>query len=259
MGAPATCLRAALAAPVAPGTERTKCAVHNRQVTAPVVGLRADELGIGVMTSLVVRVALAGEALLGRRRHRSSSGRRNRVSLPGQVVVSSDRVGSDPTRAWQSCQVTSQIRIEQRAELVAYAAEETDDFDPAALTELLGISPTTAYMKGDVLKSGRVHPFSSWVWQTVERVEHDSELLVQEILDIFEPAAGQLAEAGARWSLEFQVGLVISMYGSIEQDPDGTPGAVVSTPALFLSPATLRRLSALNCALDVDGYVIAPE
>jgi len=151
------------------------------------------------------------------------------------------------------------MRVEQRAELVAFAGEEADDFDPVALTELLAISPTKVYRRGEVLKSGRVRPFSMWVWQTVERVEHESELLVQEILDFFEPVAGALAEAVARWGLEFQVGLVISMYGSIEQDPDGRPGAVVSTPALYLSPRTLSRLAALNCGLDVDTYVIAPE
>jgi hypothetical protein len=151
------------------------------------------------------------------------------------------------------------MRVEQRAELVAYPTEETGDFDPDALTELLGITPTRVYRRGEGLKSGRVRPYSAWMWETAERVEHDSELLIQEVLDTFEPVADELADARAGWSLDLRVGLVISMYGSIEADPDGTSGAMVSTPALYLSPETLRRLAELGCALDIDSYVIAPE
>jgi hypothetical protein len=151
------------------------------------------------------------------------------------------------------------MRVEQRAELVAYPTEETGDFDPDALTELLDITPTRVYRRGEGLKSGRVRPYSAWMWETAERVEHDSELLIQEVLDTFEAVADELADARARWSLDLQVGLVISMYGSIEADPDGTSGAMVSTPALYLSPETLRRLAELGCALDIDSYVIAPE
>jgi len=151
------------------------------------------------------------------------------------------------------------MRVEQRAELVVYPERETDDFDPDAFSELLGFTPTTVYRRGEVLTSGRVRPYSAWMWTTPERVEHDSELLIQEVLDTFEPVADELREARARWSLDVQVDLSISMYGSIEADPDGSSGAVVSTPAFYLSPETLRRLTGLGCALDIDHYVIAPE
>jgi len=43
--------------------------------------------------------------------------------------------------------VTSQMRVEQRAELVVYPTEETDDFDPDALTALLGITPIKLYRR----------------------------------------------------------------------------------------------------------------
>jgi hypothetical protein len=155
--------------------------------------------------------------------------------------------------------VTSEKRVEQRAELVAFPAVEGNDFEPDALSGLLGITPTRTYRRGEVGRSGRVRPHSLWIWETPERVEHDSEVLIREVLETFEPLAGQLSEARSGWDLELQIGLVISMYGSIEVDPDGTSGAVVSTPALYLSPETLRRLTALGCALDVDTYVIAPE
>jgi hypothetical protein len=41
--------------------------------------------------------------------------------------------------------------------------------------------------------------------------------------------------------------------------PDAASGAVVSTPALYFSSQTLRRLSELGCSLDIGTYVIAPE
>lgn len=151
------------------------------------------------------------------------------------------------------------MRVEQRAELVAFPAAETDDFDPDAFTALLGIAPTKVYRKGEVLKSGRVRPFSAWICETADRVEHDTELLIQEVLDKFEVVAGELAEARAEWGLDIQIGLVISMFGSIQVEPDGTTGAVVSTPAVYLSPQTLSRLTELGCSLDIDTYVIAPE
>jgi hypothetical protein len=151
------------------------------------------------------------------------------------------------------------MRVEQRAELVAYPANESDDFDPEAFTSLVGITPTTVYRKGEVLRSGRVRPYSAWMWETAERVEPDPELLIQEVLDTFEPVAARLDEARNGFGVELQVGVVISTYGSIEIEPDGTTGAVVSTPALYLSPVTLHRLSELACALDIDTYVIAPE
>jgi len=155
--------------------------------------------------------------------------------------------------------MTSEMRVEQRAELVAFPAVEGDDFEPDALSELLGITPTRIYRRGEVGSNGRVRPYSLWMWETPERVEHDSEVLIHEVLDTFEPLAGQLSQARSDWGLEFQIGLAISMHGSIEVDPDGTLDAVVSTQALYLSPETLRRLTALGCALDVDTHVIAPE
>ena len=155
--------------------------------------------------------------------------------------------------------MTSEMRVEQRAELVVYPTEETDDFDPDALTALLGITPTKLYRRDEVLKTGRVRPFSAWMWETAERLEHDSERLVQEVLDTFEAVAVQLASARSGWGLDLQVGLVISMYGSIDMAPDGASGAVVSTPALYLSSQTLRRLSELGCSLDIGTYMITPE
>ncbi|WP_353952142.1 DUF4279 domain-containing protein [Knoellia sp. S7-12] len=154
--------------------------------------------------------------------------------------------------------MTSTSRVQQRAELVAYAANEDDDFDPVALTEFLGIDPTSVHRKGELLKGGRVRPFSAWMWSTADQVEVDTEVLIREVLDNFEPMA-KVDEARGRFGLEFKMDVVIEMYGHLDIEPDGTTGAVVATPALYLSPGTLLRLTRLGCGLDIDTYVIAPE
>lgn len=151
------------------------------------------------------------------------------------------------------------MRVEQRAELVAYPADESVDFDPHEFTALVGIHPTSIYLKGEVMQSGRTRPFSAWMYETVGRIEPDTEVVVQEVLDKFEPVAPELREARTRWGLELQVGLVISMYGSIQIDPDGATGAVLATPALYFSPPTLGRLTELGCSVDIDTYVIAAQ
>lgn len=151
------------------------------------------------------------------------------------------------------------MRVEQRAELVTYPADETADFDPHGFTALIGIHPTSLYLKGEVMESGRTRPFSAWMYETADRVETDTEVVVQELLDKFEPVARELREGRTRWGLDLQVGLVISMYGAIQIDPDGATGAVVATPALYFSPRTLARLTELGCSLDIDTYVVAPQ
>ncbi|WP_371302491.1 DUF4279 domain-containing protein [Nocardioides sp.] len=109
-----------------------------------------------------------------------------------------------------------------------------------------------AYRKGLALENGTRRAFTSWHWYTTaERVESDCERLIQEALETFsEPVADRLAEAMARWRLYPQIGLVGTMYGFMEDAPDGSRGAVVSTPSMHLSPETLQRLANLGCGLD---------
>jgi hypothetical protein len=71
------------------------------------------------------------------------SGKPRRPSAAGI----SARAALSHHRAWEPCRVTSEMRVEQRAELVVYPTEETDDSDPDALTALLGI-PDQALPQG---------------------------------------------------------------------------------------------------------------
>jgi hypothetical protein len=62
-------------------------------------------------------------------------------------------------------------RVEQRAELRIYGSETAEDFDPDSLTSLLGITPTTVWRRGDVLRFGRIRDAAVWWWETDVRAE----------------------------------------------------------------------------------------
>lgn len=152
----------------------------------------------------------------------------------------------------------SQRRIEQRAELCVYGPTEGPDLDTEGLTRDLGFEPHMVARRGDVLRSGRVRPCTLWLWQTQERQEVDSEALVCEVLDRFEPVAAQVIEqARAAVEVDVVLGLIVYMIGDINTE-DEAPWADVPTPALALSRQTIARMAKLGCHLDVDQYV-SPE
>lgn len=148
--------------------------------------------------------------------------------------------------------------VVQRGELRVYDRSDRRSFDPAELTRLLGITPSRTWRRGEALRSGRTRTHTVWWWETPERAGPDSEALVREVLDTFEPVVDALVNASADWGLELVLGLVIHMNGTIEID-NGSPWADVPTPGLALSLETVERLARLRCHLDVDQYVSAPE
>lgn len=149
-------------------------------------------------------------------------------------------------------------RNEQRAEIRVYAASEDGDYDPDAFTERIGIEPTRLYRKGEILRSGRPRGHTVWWWETEEQTTRDTEAVVIEVLDRFEPVLQQLGDAKTELDLHLVLGVVISMYGVIETDPDGEVSADAATPAFALSVETLQRLGRLGADFDVDQYVFAP-
>ena len=152
----------------------------------------------------------------------------------------------------------SQRRIEQRAELRIYGPTEGPDLEPERLTRELGFEPHTVSRRGDVLRGGRIRPCTVWWWQTPDRQAVDSEVLVCEVLDLFEPVAQASEDAAAATEIDVVLGLVIHMIGDINTE-DEEPWADVPTPALALSRETVERMAKLGCHLDVDQYVSAPD
>lgn len=126
-----------------------------------------------------------------------------------------------------------------------------DDFDPDEITRRLGVTPRRIARRGEPPKhTGRLNEISAWLWATPERDERDSEVLVLEVLEMFEPVAGTLAQIRSERGLDLTVGLVIHMF---EEQAAG--GGWVPTPALSFDARTVSRLAALGCHLDFDLYV----
>ena len=143
--------------------------------------------------------------------------------------------------------------VEQRAELRVYGSESGHDFDPDDLTALLAIAPHTVWRRGESLRSGRTRPATVWWWQSETQVDPDSELLVKQVLDTFEPVADRLDDAKARWGLKLEIGLVVSMFlAKRGAEPAHTFAA---TPSMAFTHETLSRLTRFGASLDADLYV----
>lgn len=144
--------------------------------------------------------------------------------------------------------------VEQRAELRVYGTESGDDFDPDDLTAQLGIAPHAVWRRGESLRSGRTQVATVWWWQTETQSDPDSERLVKQVLDTFEPVAERLDEAKERWGLTFEIGLVVWMYLAKRGDEDDTD-AFAATPSMAFTRETLSRLTRFGASLDADLYV----
>jgi hypothetical protein len=144
--------------------------------------------------------------------------------------------------------------VEQKAELRVRGQEAGDDFDPDDLTALLGVGPSLVWRRGEALRSGRHHLSTIWWWETAYQVGRDSEAMVLQVLDVFEPLVKRLDEAKARWGVALELGLVVTMYVAT-QVADGVPEVVAATPAMALSAETLGRLAGMGVSFDADLYV----
>ncbi|KYH44062.1 hypothetical protein AZH51_04790 [Branchiibius sp. NY16-3462-2] len=105
----------------------------------------------------------------------------------------------------------------------------------------------------------RTYPASAWCWITAKSSTADSETVIIDLLDTFEPVRQALLRASAERDLSVQINLVISMYGEVVVGGDGQSWIDIPTPALGLSVETLRRLASFDCGLDVDQYIIPPD
>lgn len=146
--------------------------------------------------------------------------------------------------------MTSPLNL-QYGELRISSRPDGPDFDPDEITRRLGLSPSFIARRGEPRKpTGRINEVSTWVWETPERDERDSEVLVLDVLDALEPVATELAAIRAAYDTNLVVGLVIHMF----EQPDSV-GRWFPSPALGFDASTISRVAVLGCHLDVDLYV----
>ena len=111
-------------------------------------------------------------------------------------------------------------RVEQYGELIL-GGDEGQAVDLACVTALLGVAPTVTYAQGQELRGGRRRRRALWVWKTPERATYDCEATLRAVLDQFLPGREAIHEACSRFDLWGRIGLVVSMYGDVEDDEDG--------------------------------------
>ncbi|MFT4294244.1 MAG: DUF4279 domain-containing protein [Micropruina sp.] len=128
------------------------------------------------------------------------------------------------------------------------------DFDPDAITRELGIEPTRAHRRGDLLFGGRTAPSGLWVWETESRINADSDDLAREVLDRIELTAETFRALKERHSISASLEIVPTMHVLLD-DEDGEPGILATTPAHWFSVETLTRVAAYGLELDIDEYV----
>jgi hypothetical protein len=118
-----------------------------------------------------------------------------------------------------------------------------DDLEPAAVTELLGVMPTFAARKGELVeRRGRTHPQGTGIWllkhATEPSMEWDLDAAVVTLLASLPADAAIWQELGRRYSLDVFCGLFMS------SDNQG----------FDLAPATLAALGARGLRLSADVY-----
>ena len=130
-----------------------------------------------------------------------------------------------------------------QSETYVYFALKGDDFDPAAITARLGITPTDCWRKGAPGRGRRPRTFSNWEWATAKGTEPVFvERLVETVVARFEAVVGPIVQLKEELNLHSVLEIVLEVDMN-EQ---------VSTPALGHQLRTLAFLHATQTCTDVD-------
>jgi len=140
-----------------------------------------------------------------------------------------------------------------------YSDSDLDEmaFDPDEVTALVGLTPTTAWRRGDPsARAGRPpRRLSCWNYELPEVSTFDTEKVLVALLDAIEPYAAGILGACSALRLRAGVTLVIWLHGARDADGD----VFVSTPALSYRRQTVQRLARLHLAVDHDLSVDLPD
>ena len=117
--------------------------------------------------------------------------------------------------------------------------------DPSIVTSRIGLSPTSAWRRGDPMAP---HPtatrnHSRWSFQSPLPLESAVEQHVEALLQRLEPYAAGIRECASVFSVE----LSCAVYYT-----DSTAG-------IHLSPVILARVTALGIPLDLDLYFLGAD
>ena len=117
--------------------------------------------------------------------------------------------------------------------------------DPSIVTSRIGLSPTSAWRRGEPMPS---HPavtrtHSRWSFQSPLPLESDVEQHLDLLLQRLEPYAARIRECASVFSVE----LCCAVYYD------------ECTAGIHLSPLILERVTALGIPLDLDLYFLGAD
>jgi hypothetical protein len=113
--------------------------------------------------------------------------------------------------------------------------------DPSEVTKIIGVAPTTAWLKGDPKpKTAMGYEANGWRLSSALPVSVGVADHVAELLSLIYPRARNLTQLGA---MEITLALAIYMDGD-------------DRPAMHLEPGCVSKLGELGAAIDIDLYAV---
>lgn len=154
------------------------------------------------------------------------------------------------------------MAIRQSAHLWFESSASDRDFEPDALTALLGVTPTSSHRKGEPRRprSEHVRRRSSWKYEVPSSDEVDWDDLVAPILDRFRNLADIVS--AAKRELSLIAGLMIVTELAAEYQPaEGLPAGFWFVPTLAsgLSAEHVSDLACLGLDLQVGLHIELPD
>lgn len=149
----------------------------------------------------------------------------------------------------------------------AYFWFENDarDFDPDAITALIGVEPTDSYRKGSPGVRGRPHRGASWTLESTGWNDDGWDEIVEPILAVLRGRSEAVERAKRELGLYAGLTLVIELTADedLELDPDDLPEQCtwsVPTPTgSSLNAKHLVDLAQLGVSLHISQYVFLPD
>lgn len=118
-----------------------------------------------------------------------------------------------------------------------------DDFTPGQISEVLQMTPSKTWKKGDEIRNtGHTYQFSAWIYETDTTEALSLSYLAKELKDVFITKTEQLRALKQALNLEFFIDFVVVIE-------DCTP------PSMHFESEFLSFVVGIGAEIDIDTYV----
>lgn len=112
-------------------------------------------------------------------------------------------------------------------------------FDPAVITDRIGIEPTISHRVGYPASLGRIHKRDAWGVRVGPREDLHLESLIRELMEQLVPYTARIRETCVEFGLDPCISCPIQPMSSL-------------TPSIHLMPDILAWIVSLEAQLDID-------